>query len=380
LDDALDPRSFIIDTAESTPDIVKRVKNTKNRVMLAYSFCTTEFAGVKREIREIRKSLKNDVVIICGGPHATARPDEVLEAGADAAFIGETEESLPVFLNNCLNTERFAEKQVVEPLEIPDFEKYPPFAYKREFFGPIELRRGCASRCTFCQTSCMFPRIRERSVEYVKRYLGYVKETRKDRILFTIPDVLSYGLKGTEVNLDYLGYFLSEISGMGIDILLGNFPSEVSPKRLSMYPEAAQIFKKYIKNRKIIIGGQSASPRVLEIMQRDHDVKDIENSVKILNASGFRAIVDILLGIPGENKKDRQETLKFAEVLAEKYDIRLNMHYFMPLPGTPFEHKRPEIIENDIMDNIFKLGRHGIARGDFFKQYNFSHPRLIVKD
>jgi len=68
---------------------------------------------------------------------------------------------------------------------------------------------------------------------------------------------------------------------------------------------AAGVLKNYVQNNKIILGAQSGSGKVLEAMNRKDNLKDIVESVKILKSYGFMPIIDILLGIPGENKADR---------------------------------------------------------------------------
>jgi radical SAM superfamily enzyme YgiQ (UPF0313 family) len=158
---------------------------------------------------------------------------------------------------------------------------------------------------------------------------------------------------------------------MDMKVHLGSFPSEISPRSLAGHPEAAEMLKKYITNRKIIIGGQSASGRVLKLMKRNHTAEDIESSVKILKSSGFSAIVDIMFGIPGEKHEDRAETIEFINKLADKYNAKFNIHYFMPLPGTAFESASPEPIENAVKESVHRLIRDGIAHGDFFNQIRY---------
>ena len=102
--------------------------------------------------------------------------------------------------------------------------------------------------------------------------------------------------------------FLEEVKSFNIEILLGNFPSEISPRHLAQCPDAALSLKNAVANKKILIGGQSASQRMLKIMRRAHTVKDIEDSIMILNSAGFLPIVDILFGIPGEKFNDRMKS------------------------------------------------------------------------
>jgi radical SAM superfamily enzyme YgiQ (UPF0313 family) len=198
-----------------------------------------------------------------------------------------------------------------------------------------------------------------------------MRKHNRARMIFTLPDVLSYGEKNGKVNLDHIESFLKEVKEEGGDILLGNFPSEISPRKLSLNPQAAKLLKKYITNRPVIVGGQSGSESVLKKMGRDHSVEDVEASASILKEAGFLPIVDILFGMPGESKTDRAATIGLIKKLIKLYDAKFNIHYMMALPGTAIYGQKTEEIENDIKEEVYKLIKHGIARGDFFQQLEY---------
>lgn len=373
LDDRLDPSVFEIGTIEGAEDLASLAKLPSGPLtIIAYSFATPQFSEVKKEIALFKKALGEKVIIIAGGPHATALPESVIEAGADTCFKGEGEESLPVFLKELASGGTPPRGRVIDPLPLGDFETYPPFAPKRTFFSPIEIRRGCPVGCAFCQTPRIFGKIRERGPGYVLRYAEEIKKSGRDLVYFTIPDALSYGATDGGVNIPFLTGFFKGLKGMGMKIHFGMFPSEVSPRRLAKSPEAAKLLKEYITNTKVVIGGQSGSQRVLDSMKRDHTVDEIKRSARILSESGITPFVDMLLGTPGETRSDRLESLKLMKELSIKFGARFNVHYFLPLPGTPFSGKRPEPVENEIKNVVSKFLESGVAIGDFFEQLEFS--------
>ena len=364
LDETLDPKLFEIGTIEQCSHL--ETLNLKLvTVVLAYSFTSPDFPAISKEIRTLKKKYGNKLVIICGGPHTSALPKQVLKAGADAVFIGEVEESLPKFLKELRKIGVMPKERIIKSIPLKDFDSYPPFAYKRRLFAPIELRRGCNNRCSFCQTPRIFPIIREHGIPYILKYARYIKTLGWGRLFFTVSDALAYGSKGGKPNLKNLEKLLKGLSKMGLKIHLGNFPSEISPRSLAQNPQALIMLKQYITNRKIIVGGQSASERILKLMKRNHSVRDIEDSVKILSQNGFKPIVDIILGIPGEKYIDRIETINFIRKLSSKYQAKFNIHYFMPLPGTPFAAKKPAKIEKAVTEQVHQLFRDGIAHGIF---------------
>ncbi|MBF0216939.1 MAG: TIGR04013 family B12-binding domain/radical SAM domain-containing protein [Candidatus Omnitrophica bacterium] len=369
LTETLDPENFTIGTAETLSEIYATDSGDPYSTIVAYTLVTPQAEWAKNEILSLKKDLGQNITVICGGPHPTALPEDLLDAGADHVFTGEAEESLPRFLRLFHNSPGTVKDRIIAPLPLEHFDAYPPFAYKLDFFAPVEIRRGCANRCAFCQTPGIFPEIRERSVGYVRDTAIKILEHGRDSIFFLITDALSYGSDALNpVDPRAIEKLLSELSGTGIKIHFGNFPSEVSPSSLARYPETALIMKKYTENTKILVGGQSASDRVLGIMGRAHNADDITTSAKILRETGFTPIIDILLGVPGEEKKDRELTMSVMESLVLKYRIRVNMHYFMPLPGTPLYGSRPEPVEDSVKNRIALLVKNGHARGDFFKQ------------
>ena len=373
LDEALEAPVFSVDTVETPEQITAEALSGVNALtILAYSFTTPHFAEAKKEISLLKSALGGKILIMCGGPHVTALPESALEAGADICFTGECEESLPSFLKKLASDGPNGPDRIIRPLPLKDFEDYPPFAYKRDLFSPIEIRRGCAVGCSFCQTPRMFGGIKERGAGYVMRYARMLKKNGRGIVLFTIPDALSYGSSGGGVNMAFLKSFLEGLSAEGMKAILGTFPSEASPRRLARFPEAAELLRKHVANTKVALGGQSGSRKVLEAMGRDHSVEDINVSAAVLAKNGFTPIIDMLFGTPGETRHDRLDSLRLMKALFGAHKARFNLHYFMSLPGTPFAGKKPEIIEDDIKEDISGFLRSGVAVGDFFEQMGFS--------
>ena len=62
---------------------MKTIQNsvTKGPTILAHSVMSTQTDRVYQEVGEVRKRFNDSVTIIGGGPHASARPLELLENG-----------------------------------------------------------------------------------------------------------------------------------------------------------------------------------------------------------------------------------------------------------------------------------------------------------
>jgi B12-binding domain/radical SAM domain protein len=367
LDQALDGRRFELGLAGSRRDLLSRLKERGGPAVVAYSFTTSEALQVEREIRSLRIDAPRQITILCGGPHPSACPDEVLSWGADLVFVGEAEESLPAFLREFAETRRLPASPIVQPLPLGDFDSYPPFWAEGGLFAPIEIRRGCRNRCAFCQTPRLFPTVRERTPAGILHHAGSLQRAGLKRVLFTASDALLYGsTDGRTANLDALEAFLSGLGRTGLAISFGFFPSEVAPHTLARTPEAAQVLRRHVSNRELVIGAQSGSPSTLERLGRPHTVEEIEAAAAAARAAGFVPLVDILLGTPGEGREERRVTLDWMGRLRLREGARFNLHHFLPLPGTPFAGQPAERLEPDVLEAIRRLLDTGAARGNFF--------------
>jgi len=242
LDEKLDTDKFTVRTAETEEEIIREARSDNLITVLAYSFCSPQFEDIKREIKLLKETLGPKLLIICGGPHTTALPEDVLKAGADVVFTGEAEESFPSFLNVLYENNGIPDEKIIRPKPLDDFDDYPPFAYKRGFFAPIEIRRGCTTGCAFCQTPRIFKNVKERSIGYISKYTRYLSDARRDAVYFLTPDALSYGSKDP-IDLESLESMLKSIHGTDLKINLGNFPSEISPGKLARFRKRRQYLR-----------------------------------------------------------------------------------------------------------------------------------------
>ena len=89
-----------------------------------------------------------------------------------------------------------------------------------------------------------------------------------------------------------------------------------------------KVMTKIIDNKKIIIGAQSGSNRVLNFIGRKHTVEDIENAVKIVNQFDLEAHIDFIFGLSGEEEEDRKETFSFIEKILTRYRAKNHEEIF----------------------------------------------------
>ena len=234
--------------------------------------------------------------------------------------------------------------------------------------------RGCGHACAFCGTPRLFPVRRERSVEGVLEHARRLRAAGKRRLFFIAPDVLSYGMRqgrvdgGNPVNEERLGALLEGVRALGLLPHLGDFPSEISPAAAARHPQALRRLRRLASNRRMVLGAQSGSDRVLRLMRRPHTVEDNRAAAEAVLAAGFHVLIDLLFGLPGEGREGREETLAFARSFAAEPRAAFHLHCLLPLPGTPLEGARPEPLEPPVLRELAALVAAGRADGDYLAQ------------
>ncbi len=355
-----------------------------NNLIIAFSVFSTQFKSVINKIQEYKYIFKDkNILIIAGGPHAIGNPKSLLNNGVDIVCTGEGETvitgvSHAFFFGDNINivkgiafidNGKFKRTPRAEPINLDD---YPPFSIKHKIIRPIEITRGCAWKCMFCQTRNKNIAVRHRSVEKILEYVRYtVKHFNKRRpdIRFISPNALSYGSHdGKTVNITEIERLLAGIRNIIGDegrIYFGSFPSEIRPETIS--EETVQLLKKYTNATKIAIGAQSGSNKILEIAHRGHDVSTTIKAVKLLIENGFNVDVDIIFGLPGEELEDVRLTIELMIKLTDM-GAKIHAHTFMPLVGTPFANKPPGKIHPEYLKIIRQLQQKHQLSGDHIKQ------------
>ncbi len=366
---------------ETLLDPLRRCADSGDTVVAAWSFYSASFGPAAAELSWVRERLEGrQVLCIAGGVHATAEPLQTLQAGFDLVAVGEGEPVLRELLVRLTRGEdprstrgvahlmdgRLLQNGRGEGVQLDDF---PPFAARHRRYGAIEITRGCIYACRFCQTPFMSKaRFRHRSVADTARWARVLREAGKRDVRFITPTSLSYGSSDATVNLPAVEELLVRVrEAMGPEgrVYFGTFPSEVRPEHVT--PEALAVLRRHVHNDNLIIGAQSGSERVLEKSRRGHDVEAVVRATRLAVEGGFVPNVDFILGLPGEEAEDVEETLTLMQQLAD-LGARVHGHTFMPLPGTPFRDAAPGRVSPDLRRRLDQLASQGRLYGHWKQQ------------
>lgn len=211
-------------------------------------------------------------------------------------------------------------------------------------------------------------KFRHRSVANVRWHVDAMRERGLRDVRFITPTALSYGSQTDEANLDAVEELLASCrEGIGPDgrVFFGSFPSEIRPEHITR--DALRLVRKYCANTNIIVGAQSGSDRILDAAKRGHGVEEVRRAVRVGVEEGFRINVDMIFGMPGEDRADVEASLGLARELAD-LGARIHAHTFMPLPGTPWREAPAGDVAPETIREVDRLSQRGALYGHWQKQ------------
>jgi B12-binding domain/radical SAM domain protein len=367
-------------------DFIKNVQKKYDEIIIGISFRTAQLPEIYDRMKTIYSGLKtsdlDNISFIAGGSHPSGDPLSTLKIGFDYAFIGEAESSLISFLDSFLQEEDLLSTPGIAYLGEEDDElimnprppaivldDFPFVSAKRGLYPPLEISRGCAFGCTFCQVPNLFHRkVRHRSPDVVLNVIKLMLPRRLNDIRFITPNSFGYmSTKPRYVNEEAILYLLSSIRSMeGIrDIYFGTFPGEVRPETVS--EDFMLNIKPYLSNSRISVGLQTGSDKVLKDIRRGHSVQDGIDAINTLLSTGFTPVVDVIIGIPGSNKEDELLTMDVIRSFLEN-DVVFRAHVFMPLPGTALEKTEYKPVSTKIKKMLGRFSSKGKIEGSWSQQ------------
>jgi B12-binding domain/radical SAM domain protein len=289
----------------------------------------------------------------------TACAEEVLAAGADAAFPGEAELSFPAVLRSMAEGRDVCGVQSSpEQVNLDSFMSISP---QRGMFGPIEITRGCAFACSYCQTSHIFGAgLRHRSIDSIVRQTVALQSGNRKVVRLLSPNAFSYGSPdGRQLNLQAMRDLLAALRKAvpaRARIIFAHFPSEARPEHIT--PDTLDLLKEFADNDEIVIGAQSGSRKMLEACHRSHTVENVLAAVSLARKYGYKVIIDFICGLPGESEADMRESLAVMEEVV-RMGARIHPHIFAPLPQTAFAKEQPGSFAPNVKEALERFASRG---------------------
>lgn len=288
------------------------------------------------------KEWGDHVRVIIGGPHATIKPDELLQyRDVDFVVRGEGEisflELLQVFQDNHpvllehvdglsyrKNGEIFHNPlgEVCRNLDTTPFPARELLIYPENFspedLGIIMTSRGCPFGCTFCYKEMFGKTIRYRSIDNV---LEEVKEVIKKY------NTKQFAFKDDSFTVDKnrVIELCNKLHAQKISI---NWESTT---RVDLINE--DLLKRMMAAgcNMIKVGVESGSERILKLIKKGISLEKVKSAARLFNQSGIPWTAFFMMGLPSETEVDIHKTLNFMKEIRPSY---ASIGVYEAYPGT----------------------------------------------
>lgn len=294
-------------------------------------------------------------IVVVGGPEPSNYASEYLGVGADVVVEGEGEltmlELVPHLLEHGaidlqhiagihylpevegaapavpVRTAPRAQIADLDALPLPDRAAIDIDAYidvwrRHHGAGSVSLitARGCPFTCNWCSHGVFGFTHRRRSPARVADELEHIIEHYG-------PDMVWYSDDVFTISHRWIHEYADELQRRGLHIPFETISRE---DRLD-----APIIERLAAMgcRRLWVGAESGSQRILDAMQRRTDARRVERIVHLLQQHGIEAGLFIMLGYDGEQVSDIEATVRFLERAAPDRFVTTVAY---PIKGTPY--------------------------------------------
>jgi len=160
--------------------------------------------------------------------------------------------------------------------------------------------------CIYCNNYAFSPALRVKNLsleEQIEKGIEYGKKRFKAKkfIVYFQPFTNTYApLKILKERYDVVRKF-SEVVGIAI----GTRPDCIDEEKLSLIESYTEDYEVWIE-----YGLQSIHDKTLKIINRNHTYSDFLKAVEITKGRGIKICAHVIIGLPGETRKDMIETAK----------------------------------------------------------------------
>lgn len=348
---------FIDEQAEN--DVIglvrKYIKEMTPPYIFGFSVFTPTFKSAILRSKEL-KELYPDSIILFGGIHPTAVPEEVLSFDhVDLVLRGESEEVLPKLYRDIKAGRDYTylkglsfrrDGQIVHNERGPaikDLDSLPPFPY--HLFNPkqydlnfVVSSRGCPHKCIFCSNRVatgVAYRIRSAKPIVDNLYLLYHKYGQR-HIHFLDDNFL--------VNRKRIYTLLEEIKKRGLSGKI-TFSFQARGDNVDY-----QLLKDMYDTgfNSIYFGLETASERLMKVINKGETVEQCAKAVRMAKDIGFSIVATYIYAFPTETHKDRMDCVRMGKEL--NIDL-VKFNNATPYPGT---------VLNDIAKRENRLNIQGL--------------------
>ncbi|MCX5698503.1 MAG: radical SAM protein [Candidatus Omnitrophica bacterium] len=309
-------------------------------VIVGISCLTATFSRAKELAGKI-KAKRKDAVVVFGGVHVTAMPEESLATGfVDIVVRHEGEITMSEICEAVLKKSAIDDIKGISYLKNGEYHQtlnrqpisldiLPKFPYElfeeniKSYFdlGLVVTSRGCPFDCIFCLNRLVTGRVyRAFNADTVIDQIDtLVNKYGQRNILFADDNIVSdkkrfFKLLDTIIERGFhkKAFFLAQLRA-----------DEITEDVLEAMKKA---------NFKMISCGiETASQRLLDFINKSESIEEMKKGVRLAHSKGFLTGATFIYGLPSETKDDRRLSAKLSRELPLD-SARFNIA--TPYPGT----------------------------------------------
>jgi len=296
--------------------------------------------------RELKQKLP-ETFLLLGGPEVTGDNDYLLEHGGfDVGVVGEGEETFVSLLDALLRGRSLGAVPGLLLREGESWALTPPRALVKRLDGIpspylggilepsflnsvfLETVRGCPYRCAYCYYHKSYPRVRTFPLDRINAELYWVlKRGAKD---VTVIDPCF-------ARRPHLRELLEMMAAVNSG---GQFRVQCELNAEDLDGDLVKLLARAGVNS-VEVGLQTTNPTALDLIHRRFSPGDFLTGVRLLREAGIRAVVDIIVGLPGDTLDDVKRSVDFL-VASEAFDD-LNLYPLSILPGTELRQRAGDL-------------------------------------
>ncbi len=357
----------------------------------------TSTAIVSHRIAQIAKEVDPKIVVVVGGVHPDAMPDETLRNRAiDYVVRGDGEYTMLEIcqgrrpeeilgLSYCKEgrpVHNPARPLLIDLGQLPRYayhlvpmHKYYPAvgAYRRLPAINMLMTRGCPGKCIFCNSA--ETTLRTRPAAKVVDEILHLRERYGIREIQFYDDTFTVMKKNV---LEFCRLMAEKKAGVTFSCFA----------RTDCFNEEMARALKQAGCHQVMFGVESGSPNILKILRKDIDLERTKGAVELAKRAGIEVRAAFIFGTPGETEETIEETLRYAIELDP--DIAI-FNITTPYPGTQlyaWAEENGSLLTKDWWDyelgnsivDLPTLDRHAI-RAMYDKAFRafYNRPKIYLR-
>ncbi len=321
------------------------IATQKPKVVAIYANLMTKINVIKLVKVLVSEEKYGFPKIVLGGPDVTFNLENYLKTGAHYLVIGEGEQTMTELYQAVVQEINISQVDGIAYLENEHVIKTPPREKIKDLSTlplpnreginiskylqvwkdkhgkssmTVNTQRGCPYTCKWCSTAVYGQSYRRRPAKLVVEELAMLQKKYNPDTIWFVDDVFTVSHK-------WIREFHSETKRQNRSI-----PFECITRAERLNDEILQLLKEAGCYR-IWIGAESGSQKIIDAMDRRVDVNTVSEAIKKTNAIGIETGTFIMLGYPGEDEKDINETINYLKKANPTY-FTITIAY--PIKGT----------------------------------------------